>query len=71
MSKKFILEIDLGNDAMQSGFDIAKLLQGPVADRVVSYTPDGLKVGLSSGVLDRNGTKVGRWRARARTPGRK
>ena len=59
---KFTLEIQLGNDAMQNGADVAELLR-KVAARIESNPFDSYNDdGEFGGVLkDRNGNTVGKW----------
>ena len=52
--KKFKLEIEMGNDAMQSGFDVAQALKLEVIPRLT----DGYLAGV---IFDINGNKVGGW----------
>jgi hypothetical protein len=58
----FILHIDLGNDAMQTGLDVANALRG-VADKL---TDDDLAEAdaydRSGNIRDTNGNKVGNWK---------
>lgn len=55
MSKKFVLEITRGNEAMQSVEDVAEALVR-VSERVAKSS------GLSKGVIaDLNGNTVGHW----------
>lgn len=60
---EFNLSIRLGNDAMQTGRDVAEALR-KAADRVES-THDDVNLddwnGLSGGIRDLNGASVGRW----------
>jgi hypothetical protein len=60
-TKKFVLTIELGNDGMLDGVDIARAL-GPVADIVQHYDEGGLKGGLSHEIKDANGNTVGKWK---------
>jgi hypothetical protein len=62
---KFTLTIDMGNDGMLSGSDLAGALRY-VAARVQDVSPGGPHATLTepdSGgkVVDRNGNGVGRW----------
>jgi hypothetical protein len=51
--ERFTVEIELGNDAMQNGEDVANALVEMAAD---------LRIGQESGVVrDFNGNTVGRW----------
>lgn len=61
---RFNISIKLGNDAMQSGDDVARaltILAGKLAD---SY--DGLALPETDGVIyDANGNRVGTWEVEA------
>ncbi len=52
--KKFELEIELGNDAMKTRFDVAKALS-EVARRLRTTGRN------YQAIMDRNGNKVGKW----------
>ena len=55
---KFTLEIELGNDAMQTGLDVAQALDEVCA----GINTDGpWKVGESDTICDANGNVVGKW----------
>ena len=54
---KFTLEIDLGNDAMQSVNDVSWALQNVC--RIVREVT--ATAGESASILDLNGNRVGRW----------
>ncbi len=56
---KFVLEIELGNDAMRTGDDIAKALRH-LSARLIPYRKSDLP-GASGRVGDVNGNTVGRW----------
>lgn len=60
---KFKLEIELGNDAMLTGEDVARALR-KVADVVESCTPYVVKAEGPGTIRDENGHKVGTWRYR-------
>ena len=54
---KFTLEIELGNDAMQSPYDVAKALQVIAEDlRRNGFADEGTGV-----IRDANGNRVGTW----------
>lgn len=56
---RFTLEIELGNDAMQTADDVAEFLRDKLVRRVESSTfdsPEGPYL-----VKDRNGNAVGKW----------
>lgn len=55
---KFTLEINLGNEAMQTGNDVAEALQG-IVDRLVD-TYD-LSADMRGKLRDSNGNTVGHW----------
>lgn len=61
---KFTLEIELGNDAMQDGNDVARALHSladKMALRECEYG-DGLYYdGSAVGIKDANGNTVGKW----------
>lgn len=56
---KFTLKIDLENEAMQEGADLAEALR-KVANAIEPRTHAGLEQ-CESHIWDRNGNKVGRW----------
>jgi len=56
---KFTIEISLGNDAMQSGPDVAKALR-KVADFIEAYESAATLVG-GGPIRDDNGNRVGKW----------
>jgi hypothetical protein len=53
IEKSFQLKVELGNDAMQTRRDVAKVLRA-LADLIQTGKPDGK-------VRDRNGNPVGEW----------
>lgn len=62
----FTVEIELGNDAMQTGEDLAHALRGVAAkiedcSRPVEDWPASVRTGP---IRDVNGNTVGRWKAR-------
>lgn len=57
--KRFRVEIELGNDAMLTGADLAQAL-AKVGDVLRHYAD--LPVGLALNIKDANGNTVGRWR---------
>ncbi|WP_406245864.1 hypothetical protein ACI7YT_12550 [Microbacterium sp. M] len=63
MSNEFRLTITLGNDAMQTGNDIADALSESSAQLAGRYGVDYLDewTGLGAGIFDANGNRVGRW----------
>jgi hypothetical protein len=54
---KFLLEIDLGNDAMQTVGDVLNA----VRDSLKNEEPLPLEVGIGGHLWDKNGNKVGKW----------
>ncbi len=59
---KFILEIELGNEAMKTGMDIATALER-VASRFHNNYPFAEDLpGLVRGIMDANGNTVGSWK---------
>lgn len=62
---KFRLDIELGNDAMKTGEDLAQVIQG-VANTVRKYNADELAQAAdethSMRLRDVNGNTVGSWR---------
>jgi hypothetical protein len=60
-AKTFVLEIRLGNDAMQSWDDVAKAIK-VTASRLVGE--HALEVGERGKIYDDNGNVVGGWRAK-------
>lgn len=57
---KFSLTIELGNNAMQTGSDIADALRGVVSGIGCHDELTGCE---SARILDANGNSVGRWEA--------
>jgi hypothetical protein len=55
---KFTLEIDLGNDAMQTGSDVAAALRRLAVKLSDSLFDEGADHGR---IMDLNGNKVGTW----------
>jgi hypothetical protein len=55
---EFTLTIRLGNDAMQTGGDVAEALR-KLADRIDTYR-DG-SFGANGRIMDANGNDVGEW----------
>jgi len=55
--KKFKLEIELGNDAMQRTWDVADAVKSAMARRTIG----SLDVGDKGRIVDVNGNKVGSW----------
>lgn len=60
---KFALEITLGNDAMQTGEDVARRLEVTAAKIRANYGIDYIDEwnGLGGYVMDANGNTVGKW----------
>lgn len=58
---RFVIDITLGNDAMQDGPDVARALR-KIADVVESCTPYVVKAEGPGTIRDENGNKVGTWR---------
>lgn len=56
---KFKLEIELGNDAMQSYDDLAAALE-KTARKLRDYAE--VTIGETGRIMDENGLAVGRWR---------
>jgi hypothetical protein len=54
---RFVLEINLGNDAMQDRMDVADALKRVSRTLAASPLPED-----TQGVCDSNGNTVGRWR---------
>lgn len=61
--KKFKLEIELGNETMKEGMDVARALR-EAASILDHYVEGGMKPGLAFSIRDENGNTVGRWRVR-------
>jgi hypothetical protein len=58
---KFVLKINLGDDAMQDQHDVAKALRG-VADRLSKLVSSNFgPYGLEGKIMDVNGNTVGNW----------
>lgn len=58
---KFIIEIELENDAMQDQHDVAEALRR-TADRLNKYVSSSWgPYALEGKILDRNGNSVGKW----------
>lgn len=57
---RFKLEVDMNNDAMQNGMDVASALT-EVADKIRHYHSPSEMKGIGGYILDENGNKVGRW----------
>lgn len=57
---KFTLEIELGNDAMQTRDDIEEALRS--AGQNLRYMSDPPEDGDGGGIMDLNGNNVGKWR---------
>lgn len=55
---EFTLTIELGNDAMQTGRDIAQALE-ELSQRLLTYTGPGDGV-----IIDENGNTIGKWEIR-------
>lgn len=62
--ERFEVIIELGNDTMQDGRDVAEALR-VVAQTIEMRLPDNLRRS-SSRIYDRNGNTVGHWRTRGR-----
>ena len=60
MQTRFTLTIDLGNDAMQTGDDIARALQA-VAHTVSSRYDGTTPPDDTAPIRDENGNTTGRW----------
>ena len=61
---KFTIEIEIGNDAMQTGQDVIAALQAlDVLDwsETLSDISDNVK-GARGQILDTNGNRIGEWR---------
>lgn len=59
---KFTLEIELGNEAMQTLADVAKALDNT---QHIADADESLTVGQSRGIRDINGNTVGKWQVSA------
>lgn len=58
---KFTLTINLGNDAIRTGNDVADALQ----ETAINYLSNSdLRKGDSGRVMDKNGNNVGQWEVR-------
>jgi hypothetical protein len=58
---RFVLVINLGNDAMQSDSDVARALEH-VARRLRKLGPGGaLETGDAAPIRDDNGNRIGSW----------
>lgn len=59
------VSINLGNEAMRSGYDVAEVLQGIGVDVMNwdNYKDDGQYLArvVNQTIFDRNGNDVGRW----------
>ena len=65
--KQFTIEIDLGNDAVQTADDIAQILYA-TADRIIDVTgsdPLTEHVGAFKNIRDLNGNTVGLWQVKS------
>lgn len=58
---KFILEIELGNDAMQAGRDVAKALD-KTGSIVKACYPGQITDAYDRAIYDENGNRVGGWK---------
>lgn len=58
------LRIDLGNDAMQTGTDVAAALRKIAARIDDEIDGEDMPVTLSQTILDLNGNRVGQWNVR-------
>jgi hypothetical protein len=59
---KFSLSIELGNDAMQSGFDVATALEAAAAYiHDLSENTGALEAQDGAAIFDTNGNRVGFW----------
>lgn len=58
---RFILTLDLGNDAMRFWSDISRALR-QVADHVDSGSEEDVLSGDSNSIRDANGNRVGNWK---------
>ena len=59
MTKQFTIEIDLGNDGVQTAEDIANILRA-TADKI-----DRVEVGAFKNIRDINGNTVGLWQVKS------
>ena len=57
---RFTLEIELGNDAMQTGQDVAGALRKE-AQRLAEFCKKDLRPGAEGLIRDVNGNTVGKW----------
>jgi hypothetical protein len=60
-AERFILELELGNDAMRGWADIARALR-QVADHIDGPSNEVPEEGDSNSIRDVNGNRVGGWR---------
>ncbi len=58
---KFILRIDLGNEAMREPLDVADALR-EVQEKLATTKGTPLRVNEGGYIRDRNGNSVGEWR---------
>lgn len=67
MAQKFTIEIEIGNDGVQTADDIAQILYS-TADKIIDVTgsdPLAEHVGAFKNVRDLNGNTVGLWQVQA------
>ena len=60
MQKSFTVELELGNEAMESANDIATALRA-IADQVEQHNSQVLRPMHSRSVMDSNGNTIGSW----------
>lgn len=66
-AKQFTIEIELGNDSVQTADDIAQILYS-TADRIIDVTgsdPLTEHVGAFRNIRDLNGNTVGLWQVKS------
>lgn len=62
---KFILEIELGNDAMESGSDVGEALINEGRKLASCWSEELLRKGDDARIKDINGDTIGSWRIEA------
>lgn len=58
---KFTLEIQLGNEAMQTGRAIAEAIQDSLSRHYITFQGHRPTIGDNMSVRDLNGNRVGKW----------
>jgi hypothetical protein len=57
---EFTLNIELGNEAMQTGLDVAEALK-KVAKKIYMFGGEDELIGCGGKIMDGNGNSVGSW----------